>query len=726
MSTVLLSFALLLMLASHVQASAPAGTVELSPVPLDRAQAVPPLAVLGLNSSVLGQGSLAFEGGYDAADWSGVLKAVALNADGTDGDVMWNAGAMLSDAATSPPAGRRILSASADATGKVLAIAFEPEARFDAFESKGLMTPASEHPSDMLAARVNYLRGERAQERDGTMRVRGSLLGAIVDAQAVYVDAPTGTYRDSWPAINGVSATAPESAPSAQTYAAFRAEHADRPPMLYVAANDGMLHAFNAPVPVCRQQSPAGDCLVYDAGANAGRERWAYIPRAVYGNLGRLTSLSGFQFEPSVDATPVVRDVFFSQRGRHEWHTVLAGGLRLGGRGVYALDITHPDAVSENSPENTVLWEFDADAPAGDAMAGGRYDPADLGYTYGQPAVARLADARWALLVPGGYFPDCNQSDRPTPCDTAATPPGYSALFVLDAQTGAVIQELKTPTSMEGVSSYGLATPVLGDYNDDQIDDVAFAGDLAGNLWRFDLSSPRPAEWKVTLAYRPAVQGTQPVTVMPRLFPDPATGRFMVVFGTGKYLGEGDKAVTGMPTQSVYGIRDMVDGNGHAVTVTHDSLQSQALRQETVDGAIVRTLTDRPLSDSAGGWRIDLDVVPGERVVTTPMALFNSNTALVSTLVPAGDAPSGAVLAVNAANGGPGNGLSFGGHVYAGAMVEKPLTAGSLPAASVIGGGKLVLPGVALKGKHSDLALPLSFGSLLWRRRSWSMLTPDN
>jgi type IV pilus assembly protein PilY1 len=168
------------------------------------------------------------------------------------------------------------------------------------------------------------------------------------------------------------------------------------------------------------------------------------VPRAVYAQLGSLTSAVDFRFQPTVDATPVTRDVFFSQHGKHEWHTLLAGGVRLGGRGVYALDITEPTA-SEMFPARTVLWEFDADAPAGVSSAGISYDPADLGYTYGQPAMARLANGRWAVLIPGGYFPDCRQRAKPLHCKVAAAqaPADYSALFVLDAQTGEVISELK-------------------------------------------------------------------------------------------------------------------------------------------------------------------------------------------------------------------------------------------------------------------------------------------
>lgn len=291
------------------QASLPA-TVELSPVPLDRTQAVPSLAVLGLNSSVLGSGTLAFHGGYDPIDWSGVLQAMALNVDGTNNGIVWDAGTLLTSRS---PASRTIFSASKNVMGVVSGIAFEPSAPFDAKQKQDLMWPEPEHSNDTLEARVDYLRGGRAGELDGSLRTRTSLLGAIVDAQAVYVGYPTGNYQDAW--LKG----APEAASGAQSYASFAAQHAGREPFLYIAANDGMLHAFHAPMPVCKRQDDSQRCVAYDSGSNAGKEAWAFVPRAVYRNLGNLTHAQGFQFQPTVDATPVTRDVFFGG----QWHTLL-------------------------------------------------------------------------------------------------------------------------------------------------------------------------------------------------------------------------------------------------------------------------------------------------------------------------------------------------------------------------------------------------------------------
>lgn len=713
-----------------------AGTVELSPLPLDRSDHASIDTVLGVNTGVLATGALAFEGGYDPTDWSGRMRATVINDDGTLWPVLWDAGSLLTNASATPPGRRTILTIGAN-----LGMSFEPDSHFDAAEVNGLMTPApNDAAADSLAVRVGYLRGDRAGEAAGVMRKRTSLLGAILDAQAVYVGPPTGNYADVWPTkIQGISIAPPEAAPDAQPYDAFVAANTERPPAVYIAANDGMLHAFYAPVPRCVMYSQDNQCTRYDPGTDAGKEIFAFVPRGVYGNLGNLTGAGVFRFAPTVDATPVVRDAFFSEHGERAWHTLLVGGLRLGGRGVYALDVTRAASASEATPQRTVLWEFDADALPGTTPSGNAYNPADLGYTYGQPAIARLANGRWAVLTPGGYFPDCSKPDKPAHCEAAAktAPADFSALFVLDAQTGEVIAELKTPTDITGVVSYGLSSPVLGDYDNDQIDDVAFAGDLAGNLWRFDLSSPDPAQWKATLAYQPPEQGAQPITVMPRLFPDPATHRFMVVFGTGKYLGEGDVS-DDVPVQAVYGVRDGVDSRGHPVTVLRESLQAQMLTETTVSdpaspyaGTTLRSLSANPVAATAGGWYFNLDTQGGERVVVTPTALFNTNSLLVSTLIPrrgagASDGLEGSVMAVDALTGGPGNALLYStGASYIGGLIDRPRTGGMVPATTAVGGGKLLLPGMSLKGKHGGLALPLSFSSPMWRRRSWSVLSQD-
>lgn len=724
-----------------------------------------------INASVLTTGAIAFNTGYSSIDWTGVLQAFPLNADGTTGSpFLWDANDTLTNHTSSTS--RKILTASKDATsGLISGMAFESGSGFDAAEKAGLNAPAAtDTTNDTLGNRVNYLRGVRDEESTGVMRTRTSLLGAIINSQGVYLSYPASGYTNNWPAgsAEATAAATSNGTNDDKSYDAFVTNHSTRAPMFYVGANDGMLHAFSAPVPTCSTTDPTtGACTAY-TGAGTGPEQFAYVPRAVYANLGNLTSASSFKYAPTVDGTPVIRDVFFSENSAAEWHTVLVGGLRLGGRGVYALDVTDPTKLDETTNGlKKVLWEFDSDSKVTDgcvvygtaAQGNTACDPSHLGYTFGQPNVGRLASGQWVVIVPSGYFPDCSQTDRPAICNSPGYPTQpkdsggvpYSSLFVLDAQTGAMLAELKTP-STSTVGSYGLTSPVLGDYNNDQIEDVGYAGDLAGNLWRFDFSGTAATSWKVTLAYQAPNQGYQPITVMPRLFPDPVTNRFMVVFGTGKYLGSGDNTSTSAQTQAIYGIRDTLDTSGNPNLITQGTLVQRYLYETTVTdssdpnfGATLRGLCanstaptdpcDNPtsLASTAGGWRIDLSVpaASGERVVVTPAAIFASNTAIISTLIPGSSDPcnpnvQGAVMALDAATGGAGQGVtSLGGIPYIGARVNNVRTSGTLPVATSVGGGSLVVPGLTLTGKKNDSGTPLTLDAPIWRRRSWLELNND-
>ena len=687
-------------------------------------------SISAVNTAVLVPGALGFRAGYSAADWSGTFQAFSLDAHGKSSKLAWDAGAVLDDTGKTNPATRNIFTAKFNNLGRASGVAFKLDSALD-WDLRNWFYDFGHKAGASGQDVMNYLRGDRSKE--GTaFRKRNHLLGAIIGSQAVYVGRPSGGYRDSWPAgspeqqaMAGDAADCGRRTPSTcRSYEAFVKNNLGRKPAVYVGANDGMLHAFDAstakdgmgkPVPV----------------ANAGKELFAYLPRSVsYHSLSNLVSKDSSKFMPTVDGVPVTRDVYFSQSTTSPvstspgWRTILVGGLRLGGRGVYALDITDPASMDAGK----VLWEFHAHMSDFTAWSDGRTvnpggKPSNLGYTYGQPNIGRLSNGKWVVLVPGGYFPDCAKA----PFDGCYTPPEaantFSSLFVLDAQTGKLIRELKTSDVRNGPTSRGLATPVLGDYDDDQVDDVAFAGDLDGNLWRYDLSASDPRAWTVTLAFKPATAGAQPITSMPRLFADPATGKFMVVFGTGKYLGPGDNADNTI--QSVYGIRE----NG--TTVTRSQLVAQTLKETTADDGktIARGLTNKPVPADKGGWYFDLSLVAGERVVVTPAALFDSGRVVIQTLIPSGDpcasGLSGALMVVNAATGGSAGGISTpsvsawgkgGETAVVGGRVDNPsTTSGTMPLVTPLGGGSVLVPGLNLRGSGSQL----SIDDAIWRRRSW-------
>ena len=404
-------------------------------------------------------------------------------------------------------------------------------------------------------ARVRFIRGESCSTLSGcaTFRARTAKFGDIVGSSPILVQgAQYLAYRAG--TIDGTSSA----------YASFQSGVSDRTEMIYVGANDGMLHAIDA---------------------ETGEESFAFIPSAVIGNLNQLTAptygdQTGYH-QYYVDGTPTVADVYFDS----EWHTVLVSGLGAGGREVFAMDITDPE-----SPQ--LLWEFT------------NHSDSDLGYSIPAPEVVRLHSGQWAALVPNGYNSDSN-ADR------------KAVLFVIDIKTGAVIRKLEATSSATGAingGSNGLSSVQPADVNGDGIVDYAYAGDLQGNMWRFDLintaaSAPlsktvvSPSVFKVSYGGAPlytavdADGNRQPITAAPSLVRHPTSKGYIVSFGTGSYLNSSDKASTS--DQSVYGIWDRKT----AGEVTSASSQSSLSRA----GLVAQTLTQQ--SVTVGGESVNVRVL---------------------------------------------------------------------------------------------------------------------
>ncbi|MEO6967311.1 MAG: PilC/PilY family type IV pilus protein [Rhodanobacteraceae bacterium] len=703
-----------------------------------------------VNSGVLTNGSIAYFTGYDTDDWSGqvIAKQLDLNT-GVPTAVLWDAGCLLTGGqcqatgtnvgAARAPGNRVIFTSDALSIGNGVSTGVTFQfASLSAVEQAALNTnPATGTPDGFGSDRLDFLRGDRSKENvaPDNFRKRNSVLGAVINSQATFVSFPDSGYNDDFPAGSPEATAAVGALPLACSdpvmnlgdgsaaacdgfsYEAFVFNHRKRPGTIYVGANDGMMHAF-------------------DASAGSGQENWAYVPYTVFDTLNTLTN-PNFKFIPTVDSTPLERDVFFSD---NKWHTELVGTLRLGGRGVYALDITNATTTETSANAKAkVLWEFNSTSPGADPVNPLTPDnPANLGYTFGQTNIGRLSNGEWVVLVPGGYFPDCTLPGAATPPCGAPQPAAasntFSSLFVLDAQTGKLIKELRTSSNPEvpGIVSSGLARPVLGNYGTGELDAAAFAGDLQGNLWRFDLTDPNPGNWKVDLVYQPAVPGAQPITSMPRLFPDPVTQNFIVLFGTGKYLGASDNTVNAGGLQSIYGIRE--NGAGNAGNYYPAKLADLVQQDFASAGGALTELTSNPVpaKDGVGnlikGWYFNLDVIVGERVVVTPAALFNTNRAIFITLIPGSDDPCdpsrhGTLLVVNAATGGPGGGLeSLGGvpgvgYGIAGTAVGNVPAGGDLPLVSKLGGAQILIPGATLPNGAA-----FGIGDSFWRRRSWRVL----
>jgi type IV pilus assembly protein PilY1 len=466
----------------------------------------------------------------------------------------------------------------------------------DAAQQDALNRDSSNTLDGNGAARLEYLRGASTNEGAGlnfrtrtctdinglvtSCQANNGKLGDIIISSAVFVGKPSFDYPET---IESVS------------YLSFANGKANRTPMVYVGANDGMLHGFNATFP-----KTAGI---------TGREEMAYVPNLVYSNISTnnlsLLSWQSYTHRYYVDGTPTAGDVFF--RGDNAWHTVLVGGLRKGGKGYYALDITNPGTGFTEDATNAaklVLWEFT--------------DP-DLGFSYSQAVIVKVPDingtgsaagkkGRWVAVFGNGYN---------------NTGSGHAVLYVVDIENGSLIAKIDTAVSGGGgtaATPNGLATPAVVDVEQDGVADYVYAGDLQGKMWRFDLRSSTPSDWvaaaniNAIFTARDSSGAVQPITTRPKVSAHPlGFDGLAVFFGTGKYLEAGDNTTTGtVQTQTFYGIYDRGATSYSTVASVPFSIGRADLLPQTISaGVAVGSFNTRLITDNAINWRMSQTAAAG-------------------------------------------------------------------------------------------------------------------
>jgi type IV pilus assembly protein PilY1 len=595
---------------------------------------------LATNSSALDTNTAVYIGSYTSSDWHGTLTAYGFTSGvlNTAPNWIWN----TDNAGTFQPATTRSIITSDNAPaptgtppGPVVAsvqsgIAFSAsDTKFQPIWAAAMGSQANTPASTDI---LNWLRGDVTKEvrfpPNGLYRNRyTSVLGDIVDSNPVF----------AWHEDFGYAAL--PTAEGGSNYLNFIKNKANGTGsiytgagMVYVGADDGMLHGFDA---------------------GSGKEVFGYVPHNVVPNLPALASPAyGHKFY--VDQTPYVGDACVgSGPSSCTWSTVLVGTTGAGGQGVFALDVTNPETMEQASGAvGKVMWDLDGQGATN--LSG---DP-DLGYTIGKPIIARLNTGVWAAIFGNGYL----------------SANGCAVLFVVRLDNGAITKigtagDPATTVCTTGNinKSNGLGPPALADVNGDSITDYVYAGDLQGNLWKFDLTSssalPTAPAYGFTVPFFAASPGNcyppvnkttpntcQPITSRPMLAPA-FTGMSgtMIYFGTGRLFAAGDMSTTS--TQSIYGILDK--GTGPI------SGGQGALQVETVtDNASTRTFSTTAVAPSKLGWYINLPDT-GERVTFSPALIdgwvvFASQTPSSSTCSAGG---SGWIMAV----WGGGSGDTIGG-----------------------------------------------------------------
>ena len=537
-------------------------------------------------------GTLIYQASFDPSDWSGHLKAINVLSNGDIGSVEW-------DAATEIPAAgdRNIFTISAATNAGVV---------FDTSDCSNLSTTAQGAFVDQQAALnncdanlINYLRGDASKEiRNSTTtppsgyRNRSTtVLGDIINSD------PAFAYNENY----GYATATNLSSAEKNAYTTFLADKTatGKHRVVYVGSNDGMLHAFNAE---------------YSTADGGGTEDFAYIPAGVYGNLAALAN-TNYSHTYLTDGAPSVGDAYVGG----SWKTYLVSGLNGGGKSVYALDVTNPESFSATD----VKWEF---------------TESDLGYTYSKPQISRLTDGTWVAIFGNGY----NSTN------------GHAVLYVVNLADGSLVKKMDTYSlDTNTAADNGMSTPAL--YVNGGVVETAYAGDLHGNLWKFDISDADPNNWSVTRLFAATNSSgqAQPITAPPTVGPN-SNGGNMVYFGTGRYLTSTDPA--DMTVQSFYGIWDnpSLTPSGSTPSVSRSSLQQQYI---TVDASVAgtqeygfynRETTSNPVNYATqNGWFMDLlpytvsgtsytaGTPQGERVRSIPLLKYNR--VIFVTLIPSLD-----------------------------------------------------------------------------------------
>ena len=431
--------------------------------------------------------------------------------------------------------------------------------------------------------------------------------------------------------------------------------------LIYVGANDGMLHAFDEAT---------------------GKEEFAFIPSTIFEKLNLLAgnSYKGSAHQFYVDGSPVVADTVIDG----EWRTVLIGTFRAGGKGIFALDVTDPSKIK-------LLWEINLTTEV------------DMGHSMPKPTVARLHNGQWAVVTGNGYS---SQDDK-------------AALLIFNVKDGSLIRKLEVK-GKEGIPN-GLSTPKLADNNSDGVADYAYAGDLQGNMWRFDLLTKTTADvsldserlgrtsavsggklvsaekpenaknFKVSFGGKPLFSAqasdnsSQAITAAPSIVRHPSSTGYIIVFGTGKYFQSSDAGADTSRAQTLYGIWDkQTKGqpasttpsiNRSKVGAEYTYLAEQTFTEEVNNATFtneagssnnrnIRILSQNPLEwhDSTTGkgkygWLLDFKVnttLEGEMVVDDMVAI--GQVLLAQTLTPnddpCADGVSNWTYGINPATGG--------------------------------------------------------------------------
>jgi len=594
----------------------------------------------------IGSGTQAFLANYFPNDWWGRVTGSNLLYDATTQQVLvsstanWDASCVLTGAG--PPngcvtTGQASVTAEAPSARTILTwngtqgVPFQWARLSDA--QRAALDPGVS--SAGTPNRLNYLRGDRSNEINssgsGLYRARVSVLGDVIDSSPTWVGPPNNPYTLVWRDLLYPSNTAAEN--GVATYAQYVTNRQTRQNVVYTGSNDGFLHGFRA------GGFDAAGNFVTAATPNDGVEVLAFMPGAVVSTI-HDNNVSALDYSNThyghaffVDAPPATDDLYYSGA----WHTWLVGGLGAGGSAIYMLDVTDPTQFNEANAASVVIGEWTANnlQCVGTGGCG-----QNLGNTYGVPVIRRLHSGDWGVIFGNGF----------------GSASGDAGIFIMTVNPTSGARAFYYLSTGQSGKNDGIASPAPADYDGDHITDYVYAGDLLGNVWRFDLTNSDPTQWAVTPAPLFKDPNGQPITTKLMVGSGPVQGvpRAMIDFGTGMKtpLTNTTPATFSTGTHALYGIWDwnmaawnarstarFVSLNTAPAGMTLQQQQFVANGNGDLDGS-TNTVCWADQANCAAtpqyGWYINLSH-GNEQVIFNPV--IYQNALLVNTTVPADNSP---------------------------------------------------------------------------------------
>lgn len=464
---------------------------------------------------------------------------------------------------------------------------------------------------------AEWLRGDRSKElaNGGDLRTRDSVLGDIVSSSPTWVGSPQSPYKGNWVDMLYSSAATPETVTAANNYTAFATSNAQRTNMVYVGANDGMLHGFRAGV-IKADGS-------FDATINDGKELLGYMPDLALRTINNISNSElafpsiDYGHNAFVDTTPGTGDLFV----QGQWRTWLAGGLGQGGNmggvvsddttvakgALYVLDVTNPDSFDASK----VIGEWNSDnlTCVNDTPSNRCKD--SLGSTMDTPLLRRLHDGNWAILFGNGIN----------------SKTGKSGMFVMTikqsdgSKTVRFIEAGQPQTNAGGViiKRNGISQLTSADLDGDHITDYVYAGDSLGGVWRFDMTAQTPSTWSDDASKSLIFNAGQPITTGIAVSSTTKNEiyRVMLNFGTGKFypktlsspshVANGDHYLYGIWDSGMAGWNSIssvpYSATTGASTVIASELQEQTITDHTYTDAELKISGVRTVSQNKVCWQ---------------------------------------------------------------------------------------------------------------------------